>query len=82
MLFVTSLVYYDVNVLSIRIIENKCEFESESEEKSECSFIALALYSHSDFVPRTGLFCEPFLRDLDLIWQLDISSNPTHLDSI
>ena len=28
--------------------------ECESEEKSEWSFIALALHSHSDFVPEAG----------------------------
>jgi len=44
--------------------ESKCEIEIE--EKSECSFIALALHSHSDFVLPTGLFSEPFLRDLEL----------------
>jgi hypothetical protein len=30
-------------------------------------------------VPRTGLFYEPFLRDLDLIWRIDVSPTQLHV---
>jgi hypothetical protein len=50
----------------------KSEFESESKEKTACEFIALALHPNAVSVPPTGLFSEPILNDLDLIWQGNI----------
>ncbi len=39
-------------------------------------------HSHSFSVPLTELFSEPFLKDLNLIWQMDISLFSFHGDSI
>jgi hypothetical protein len=46
------------------IFQNTKESEKEKPEDQEG-------FSHSSgSVPRTGLFYEPFLNDLDLIWQV------------
>jgi hypothetical protein len=48
----------------------------------KASILLYIMVLYVSIVPLTGLFPEPFLKDLDLIWRLDISSSPFHGDSI
>jgi hypothetical protein len=55
--------------------------ESVKTEREQ-SFELTRSHSRSVLVPLTELFSEPFLKDLNLIWQMDISLCSFHGDSI
>ena len=51
------------------IFQNTNELQNKKTEEQDQKSVS------SVSVPGAGLFCEPFLNDLDLIWQVDSNIN-------